>query len=347
MAKDFSEIYGLIEKADKANDEKAVQELFAYIDAESAKDQTYDPRELSSGLIPAGSGAAAAALATPLHQSGISAIQNAKAASASPTASVTVQGMPAASAVEEATTKGLSNEVTQQTRTAQRAARTEQSEKILRELQAKGHNVNPKILAEMEAQYARPGSGVLIPVERARELEAAEAARKTAAAALPENATFAQKAIAKALPQGLGTLGSYAKGIYDYKLPFIGSVGSLLGRGLAGAGAGLQAQEAYNLGVQGDDVGKYIGYVGAAGTGASALPLPGPVRAIGAGVGLSAEAINAYRKAMREGRIQHGTPENYENTTPAGDMYATGGSVYKTYPHANDVIPKGSVKPRI
>ena len=53
-----------------------------------------------------------------------------------------------------------------------------------------------------------------------------------------------------------------------------------------------------------------------------------PAKVVGGGLGLSAEAINAYRDAMRKGRIEHGAPEDYERTTSIGDPYAVGGLVY-------------------
>lgn len=349
MAKpDLTQVYEALRVAEAEGRTDDVKKLIDYIDAvvaapdTVAEEETYDPRELVSPTIPSAVSAAAGAVGPKIIESGIDQVKAGRAAAAAkpPVSSVTVEGVPSSALadIEEATTKGLSNEVTQQTRTAQRAARTEQMEKILAELKAKGVPVNPKILAEMEAQYARPGSGILIPVERAREIAAQEAATSKAA----PKASLGQRAVSQwHNPTISSDIGNFAKGIYDFKLPFIGSVGPLLGRSLIGAGAGIQGTDAWNRAIKGDVPGSVISTIGAAGTAANLLPHPA-FKAIGTGVGLSAEAINAYRDAMREGRIEHHAPESYDNINPAGDTYAQGGLVHlsgggKPIPNPEDV----------
>jgi len=347
MAKpNLTEVYEALRVAEAEGRTDDVAKLIGYIESiqaapDIAAEETFDPRELISSTIPAAGGAIAGAIVPKVIESGVDQVKAGRAAAARPpAASVTVQGAPSSALadIEEATTKGLSNEVTQQTRTAQRAARTEQMEKILAELKAKGIPVNPKILADMEAQYARPGSGILIPVERAREIAAQEAAATKAA----PKGSLGQRAISQFTnPTVSADIGNFAKGVYDYKLPFVGSVGSLIGRGLVGAGAGMQGTDAYNRAKMGDTTGSVISGIGALGTAANLIPHPA-AKAIGTGVGLSAEAINAYRDAMRKGQIQHGAPENYDNIDQMGNAYAQGGLVHlagggKPIPNPEDV----------
>ena len=344
MAKpNLTEVYEALRVAEAEGRTDDVAKLIGYIESvaaapDVAAEETFDPRELISSTIPAAGGAIAGAIVPKIIESAVNDVKAGRVAAAKP--SVTVQGVPSSALadIEEATTKGLSNEITQQTRTAQRAARTEQMEKILAELKAKGIPVNPKILAEMEAQYARPGSGILIPVERAREIAAQEAAATKAA----PKGSLAKRAISQfANPAYSADIANFAKGVYDYKLPFVGSMGSLAGRGLVGAGAGIQGADAYNRHKMGDTTGSVISGIGALGTAANLIPHPA-AKAIGTGVGLSAEAINAYRDAMRRGQIEHGAPEDYERVDEMGNAYAQGGLVHlagggKPIPNPEDV----------
>jgi len=332
MAKDFSDVYEAIRIAEKEKRPEDVAKLAAYLETESAKRSeadTYDPKDQMSYLTGAGIGTGATTIGPYVAKKGMSAIEKAKA----PAASVTVQSAPgsALADIEEATTKGLSNEITQQTRTAQRAARTEDTSKILAELKAKGLPVNPKLIAELETQYARPGSGILLPVERAKEIAAAEDAAKIAAAN-PPKASLGQRVLQQlhtptAATSGLSNAANFVKGITDYRIPFTGiQTGPLLGRALSGLGAGIQGTDAWNRHVIGDDTGAAISGIGAIGTAATALP-GWPAKAIGTGVGLSAEAVNSYRDAMRKGHITHGAPENYGNVDVMGSSYSKGGSI--------------------
>jgi hypothetical protein len=330
MAQDLSDVYEAIRIAEKEGRAADVAALVKYLDTAAAApaQETYDPREQKSLLYGAGAGAGAGIVGPALIKSGIASV---KAGRVAPPPEMSVphpsQMVSGVSAVDEAASKGLANEVSQQVRTSQRTMRTDAATDAMKALKAKGLPVNPNILAEMPTQVARP-SGILLPVEAAKNIEAEEAARKALPKALPKDATYGQRAIAKMLPYGAKDIANFAKGVYDYKLPFVGGVGSLLGRGLAGAGAGMQGMDAYNRGVvQGDIPGAIISGIGGLGTAATLLPYA-PAKVIGGGVGLSAEAINAYRDAMRRGQIVHGAPESYENTTPMGDQYAQGGLVY-------------------
>ena len=330
MAQDLSDVYEAIRIAEKEERPDDVKALIKYLDTAAAApaQETYDPREQKSLFYGAGAGAGAGIVGPALIKSGIASV---KAGRIAPPPQMSVphpnQMVSGVSAVDEAASKGLANEVSQQVRTSQRTMRTDAATDAMKALKAKGLPVNPNILAEMPTQVARP-SGILLPVETAKNIETEEAARRALPKALPKDATLGQRAIAKMLPYGAKDIANFAKGVYDYKLPFVGGVGSLLGRGLAGAGAGMQGMDAYNRGVvQGDIPGAVISGVGSLGTAATLLPYA-PAKVIGGGVGLSAEAINAYRDAMREGRIEHRAPEHPENATSLGDPYAAGGLVH-------------------
>lgn len=318
--KDFSDIYEAIRTADKEGRADDVAKLTAYLEAESAKvseeEDTYDPKNLVSSGAYAGAGAGSAVVGPAIAKKGMEAVEKSKQAAAMPKSAVTVSGVPgsALADIEEATTKGLSNEVTQQTRTAQRAARTENMSKILAELKAKGVPVNPNLLAEAPAQVARPGSGILLPVERAKEIAAGEDAAKAAAAAA--NAPKTSK---------LANVANFIKGATNFRIPFTQTyTGPLLGRGLVGAGSGMQFADMLNRNEMGDTTGAAISGIGGLGTAASLFPYM-PARVLGTGVGLTAEAINAYRDAMRRGNVTHGAPENYDNVDAMGNTYAQGG----------------------
>jgi hypothetical protein len=277
-------------------------------------EETYDPREKVGSVMPAAGGAAAAAIGPSIVKKGTEAIKKGRAAAPVVASSAAAPGSALAD-IEQAMTKGLSNEITQQTRTAQRAARTEDMSKILAELKAKGVSVDPKLLAQLPSQYARPESGVLLNVETAKDIAAAEDAAKAAA-----NVSKTSK---------LADTINFLKGAVDYRIPFTQiRTGPLLGRGLVGAGAGIQGADAYNRAIEGDIPGSVISGLGAVGTASSLLPYA-PAKVIGAGVGLSAEAINAYRDAMRKGKIEHGAPEDYSRTDAMGNMYAQGGRTKK------------------
>lgn len=289
----------------------------------------YDPRTHIPRAIGAGTGAAAGAIVPSVVQSGLNQVAKGRI-TPPPKLSVPTPAelVPGGGTVDEALNKGVSNAFTQHTREAQVSQRQKSVEEVLKELKAKGVKVNPKLLGEMPTQYAMPGSGILVNADTAKAMEAEQAARAAAAKQLPQNATLAQKFAAKVSPNLTADTANFLKGVSEYKLPFGIKAGPLAGHLLGGAAAGSQFIDAYNRGQQGDTTGQILSNIGGAGTAASTLPFPPPVRAVGAGVGLSAEAINAYRDAMRKGQIVHGAPEDYSRTDAMGNMYATGGLVY-------------------
>ena len=314
MAKDFSDVYEAIRAAEKEGRKEDVAKLVAYLETESAKpseEDTYDPKNLVSSLTGSGVGAGSAVIGPAIIKKGVEAVKKTPAAS-----SVTVSAAPgsALAGIDEATTKGLSNEVTQQTRTAQRAARTEEMSKIMAELKAKGIPVNPNLLAEVGTQVARPESGILLPVEEARKIATTEDAARvaTAAANAPKTSMLSNAA-------------NFVKGITDYRIPFTNiQTGPILGRGLVGAGSGLQFADMLNRREMGDTTGAVISGIGGLGTAASLIPYL-PARVVGGGVGMAAEAVNAYRDAMRRGDAGQVGPEYNGTMDTMGGMYAQGG----------------------
>ena len=304
MAKDFSDIYDAIKVADQEGRTEDVAKLSAYLESESAKPQevpeikTYDPRELASPIMPAGAGAVAGAMARPLVESGMKAVEQGRPSATGPLSRGPVVGeLPAGHTPFNP--RGQSVEASLENWRKYNEAQLEAAKKVRQE----------SALHKKYPGFTRAGTEPVIK-------------------ALPENAAIGERIATKIMPGGLSDIANFARGIYDYKLPFIGGIGSLLGRGLVGAGAGMQATDAYNRGVvQGDIPGAVISGVGALGTASTLLPHPA-AKAIGTGVGLSAEAINAYRDAMARGQIEHGAPQTYENTDPMGGQYAAGGLVY-------------------
>lgn len=259
--------------------------------------KTIDPRDLVPRSLGAGAGAVTGAVVAPVVQSGVNAVQQSRLA---PPPSM---GAPHPSQITPGHTPfnptGRTVEDSLENWKSYNEAQLEASKKIRQE--SKLHKKYPG--------FTRAAPELEIP-------------------RLPENATIGQRIGQKMWPTAASDIGNFVRGVSEYKLPFIGKVGPLAGHLLGGAAAGSQYVDAYNRGEQGDTTGAIISGIGGTGTAASVLPLPPVARGIGAGVGLSAEAINAYRDAMREGRIEHGAPEHPENVTSLGNPYAAGGLVH-------------------
>lgn len=113
--------------------------------------------------------------------------------------------------------------------------------------------------------------------------------------AIPPNATraaptgMANKVAASPTLQSLKAAGAAGLG---------GVVPAVIGRGLAGAGAGFQGADAYNRLQQGDVAGGVISGLGAIGSAASMIPHP-VTRVGGTVVGIGAEALNAYLDSLK------------------------------------------------
>lgn len=117
----------------------------------------------------------------------------------------------------------------------------------------------------------------------------AEAARR--AAALKQSAPVGQK-ILSSLPAPVQKAGQFIGGATQ------SGVVPWLGRGLAGAGTGFQAADAYNRFQQGDYSGATISGLGALGSAASFIPNP-VTRVGGAAIGVGTAALNAYLDKLK------------------------------------------------
>jgi hypothetical protein len=317
MAKpNLTEVYEALRVAEAEGRTDDVAKLINYIESvEAAPDvvaeETYDPRELVSPVIPAGAGAAAGAVVPKVIESGVNAMEAGRGPKgALSKAPISINGVPEGHTPYNP--RGRSVEGSVQNWRSYNDAQLEAAKKVRQE--SAMHKKYPG--------FTRAGTNPVL-------------------APLPKNAAPIERIAAHVLPGGVSDISNFAKGVYDYKLPFIGSVGSLLGRSLVGAGAGYEAADAYNRAKMGDTTGSVISGIGSTGTALSLLPHPA-AKVLGTGAGLSAQAINAYRDAMREGRIEHGAPEDYDNINPAGDTYAQGGLVHlagggKPIPNPEDV----------
>jgi hypothetical protein len=303
MAKpNLTEVYEALRVAEAEGRADDVAKLIDYIESveaapDVAAEETFDPRELISPVMPAAGGAAAGAIVPKVIESGIDAMEaGRKPQGVLGKAPISINGVPEGHTPYNP--RGRSVEGSVQNWRSYNDAQLEAAKKVRQE--SAMHKKYPG--------FTRAGTNPVL-------------------APLPKNAAPAERIAAKMLPGGASDIANFAKGIYDYKLPFVGSMGSLAGRGLVGAGAGIQGTDAYNRYKMGDTTGAAISGLGALGTASSLIPHPA-AKVIGGGVGLTAEAINAYRDAMRRGQIEHGAPENYENVDQMGNSYAQGGLVH-------------------
>ena len=303
MAKpNLTEVYEALRVAEAEGRTDDVAKLINYIESvqaapDIAAEDTFDPREIISPTIPAAGGAIAGAVIPKMIESGVDAMEaGRKPQGVLGKAPISINGVPEGHTPYNP--RGRSVEGSVQNWRSYNDAQLEAAKKVRQE--SAMHKKYPG--------FTRAGTNPVL-------------------APLPKNAAPAERIAAKILPGGASDIANFAKGVYDYRLPFVGSVGSLAGRGLVGAGAGIQGSDAYNRYKMGDTTGAVISGLGATGTAANLIPHPA-AKAIGTGVGLSAEAINAYRDAMRRGQIEHGAPEDYERVDEMGNAYAQGGSVH-------------------
>jgi hypothetical protein len=280
MAKpNLTEVYEALRVAEAEGRTDDVAKLIDYIESvqaapDVATEETFDPRELISPVVPASAGAAAGAIVPKVIESGVNAMEAGRGSQgALSKAPISVNGVPEGHTPYNP--RGRSVEGSVQNWRSYNEAQLEAAKKVRQE--SAMHKKYPG--------FTRAGTNPVL-------------------APLPKNAAPAERIVAKILPGGASDIANFAKGVYDYKLPFIGSVGSLLGRSLVGAGAGYEAADAYNRAKMGDTTGSVISGIGSTGTALSLLPHPA-AKILGTGAGLSAQAINAYRDAMREGRIEH------------------------------------------
>ena len=180
----------------------------------------------------------------------------------------------------------------------------------------------------MEAKY--PGG---VPSAPAAPVAPIPAGMKAGPAGLAvpqsfEAAAGAAPAAAGAAPKAMGVMAGKAAaspGLQSMKAALGAgisrSVPAVIGRGLAGAGAGFQGVDAYNRAQSGDYGGAAISGLGAIGSAASMIPHP-IARVGGTALGIGAEALNAYLDSLKDknkqGYADGGSVELKSQNSPIG-----------------------------
>ena len=185
-----------------------------------------------------------------------------------------------------------------------------------------------KMMAEQNAPLGRgkvssriSGPMNLQSFEAAQAQEAARQAifaeqRAKEAAALRAGAPMVSKAAtALGVPGGIQAAGRAAYTGLNKAIP------AVIGRGLAGAGAGFQGVDAYNRAQSGDYGGAAISGLGAIGSAAALIPHP-IARVGGTALGIGAEALNAYLDSLKDknkqGYADGGSVELKSQNSPIG-----------------------------
>lgn len=120
----------------------------------------------------------------------------------------------------------------------------------------------------------------------------------------------------------------------------------LLMRSAAGAGAGLQASDAYNRAAEGDYLGAGIGAIGAAGSAASLFPHP-ITRIGGTAIGIGAGALNQYLDYLKSKAQQQPAPAQQQQPQPMKEgglaYFAKGGSTTPAWQRKEGKSPSGGL----
>jgi hypothetical protein len=299
MSRDLSEVYEAIKLADKEGRTEDVQKLTAYLESLPAEDG-FDPRDLKSTLGGAATGATAGAFGVPIARAGMKAVS--KVGSGVPVTSAFQEAAPTRSAFErviqggmdpESGTTGRARQTAYNEFTHGVAERAKSQQQVMDELAKKGV-IDPKKLSTAvdTVGYGATPTGVLARPEAI----AAEAAAKSKAMPMGQK-------VRQAVSQFPEKAAAFGSGIANYKLPVIGAVGPMVGRGVAGGFAGMQGVDAYNRFAQDDNLGGAISTVGAIGSGLSLVPHPA-TRYGGAAIGMGAEGLNAFLDYLKNKSIQ-------------------------------------------
>lgn len=320
MSRDLSDVYEAIRLAEKEGRTEDVKKLTAYLDSLPAEEPTEDARELKSTLGGAAIGAGAGAFGVPLLRAG--AKEAAQVRGNVPVVSAFQETPPQRTpfermiqgGVDDASgTTGRARQTAYNEFTRGVAERAKGQEQVMQNL-AKQGVIDPRKLATAvdTTGYGATPTGVL--------------ARPEAIAAETKAMPMGQRVRQgmSQLPQKAAAFGS---GIANYKLPIVGAVGPVAGRGLVGAGAGIQATDAYNRLAQDDYLGATIGGIGALGSAAMLLPHP-LAKVVGGGIGIGAESLNRYLDYLKQKAQQ---PQQQQSQEPQQEMpvpMAQGGLVY-------------------
>jgi hypothetical protein len=316
MSRDLSEVYEAIKNADKEGRTEDVQKLTAYLESLPAE-EGLDPRDLKSSLGGAAVGATAGALGVPIARTGVKAASKVGAG-------VPVVGafdkIPAERSAFERLIQGGIDEDSGTTGRARQTAynefthgvkeRADAQKKVLQELSEKGI-LNPKKIAAAAdtVGYGATPTGVLV--------------RPEALAAEAKAMPMGQK-VRQAVSQIPAKAAAFGSGIANYRLPVVGAVGPVVGRGVAGGFAGMQGVDAYNRFAQDDNLGGAISTVGAIGSGLSLVPHP-VTRYGGAAIGAGAELLNAYLDYLKQKAQQPQQPQEQQMPVPMAQGGLVGG----------------------
>jgi hypothetical protein len=321
MSRDLSEVYEAIKLADKEGRTEDVQKLAAYLESLPAEEKLLDPRDLKSTLGGAAIGAGAGAVGVPVVRAGAKA------------ASKVGAGVPVVGAFDkvpvertaferliqggidpESGTTGRARSVAFNEMTHNVAERAKSQQQVMDELAKKGV-IDPRKLATAvdTGGFGATPTGVL--------------ARPEAIAAETKAMPMGQK-VRQAVSQLPEKAAAFGSGIANYRLPVVGAVGPMVGRGLVGAGSGIQATDAYNRYQQGDVPGAAISGIGSVGSALALVPHP-VTRVGGAAIGMGAEALNAYldylKQKAQQPQQQQEQPQEQQMPVPMAQGGLVGG----------------------
>jgi hypothetical protein len=286
MARDLSDVYDAIRLAEKEGRTEDVKKLVSYLEKLPAEEPEFDPRDLKSSLGGAATGATLAAVGVPLLKAGVK--EASKVGAGVPVTTAFQETPPTRSAFER-TIQGGMDEATGTTGRARQTAYNEMT-----------HNVAERAKAQQQVMTDLAKKGVIDPKKLASTIDTGGyGATPTGVLARPEAIAAETKTMpmGQRIRQGVSQLpekaAAFGRGVSNYRLPIVGSVGPMVGRGLSGAGAGIQATDALNRFNQDDYLGGAISTIGAIGTGTTLFPNP-IVKGIGFTIGAGAEGLNAY-----------------------------------------------------
>jgi hypothetical protein len=308
MSRDLSEVYEAIKLADKEGRTEDVQKLTAYLESLPAEEKQLDPRDLKSSLGGAAVGATVGAVGVPIVREGMKAASKVNA------------GVPVVGAFDKVPAERTAFEriiqggIDPESGTTGRARTTAFNEMT--------HNIAERAKSQQQVMDELAKKGVIDPRKLATAVDTGGyGATPTGVLARPE----AIAAETKAMPMGQkvrqavsnlpAKAAAFGSGIANYRLPIVGAIGPMAGRGVVGGFAGMQGIDAANRFAQDDNVGGYISTVGAIGSGLSLVPHP-VTRVGGFAIGAGAEALNAYLDYLKNKAQQPQQEQPQEQQMP-------------------------------
>lgn len=342
MSRDLSDVYEAMRLAEKEGRTEDVKKLTAYLESLPAEEPEFDPRDLKSTLGGAAIGAGAGAVGVPLLRAG--AKEAAQIGKGIPVTSAFQEVPPQRSGFErmiqggvdpESGTTGRARNIAYNEMTHNIAERAKMQQQNMGELAKKGV-IDPRKLATAvdTGGYGATPSGVLAPSE--------------AVSAQSKSMPMGQR-IREGMSQLPQKAVAFGSGIANYRLPIVGAVGPVIGRGLSGAGAGYQAVDMSNRFDQGDYLGGTISGLGALGSAATLLPHP-IAKGVGFTIGVGAEGLNRYLDYLKQKAQQpQQQPQEPQQEMPVpmaqGGLahFAKGGSTTPAWQRKEGKSPSGGL----